>query len=479
MTTNTATKWTKQDLSAALDQTIDFEGNAPEFNSKNIEAGDFFIALQGKTDGHLYIKDALNDGATFAIATHIPKNLSESEAKKIILVDDTYQALLNLANFRRKQSTAKFIAITGSSGKTSTKEHLAKILSNFAKTFASKNSFNNHIGVPLTLASIPLDSEYVVIEIGMNHGGEIKPLAQLVKPDIAVVTNVLPSHIGNFKSLNEIAEEKGQIFQGLKENFTAIIHQGNDAEIFNILKKAAISNNIKNIFTFGENTKNAFGENTKNAFGENTKNDSAILEYTFLDHTSSLVKFQIGNSTFEYKNSLPGRHNAVNLLAIALVVYSLDLNIEKVIKLFETLQPIGGRGNVLSISKFGVNFTIIDDAYNANPASMKASLENLANIKSKHKVAVLGDMLELGKGAVKYHKELQTTLKDSGIYKFIAVGDLMKHLYDSVDGIEKHHFKDYDSLNKALPLLIKNDDLILFKSSNGIKLNKVVEYLKS
>jgi UDP-N-acetylmuramoyl-tripeptide--D-alanyl-D-alanine ligase len=463
MTTNTATKWTKQDLSAALDQTIDFEGNAPEFNSKNIEAGDFFIALKGKTDGHLYIKDALNDGASFAIATHIPKNLSESEAKKIILVDDTYQALLSLANFRRKQSIAKFIAITGSSGKTSTKEHLAKILSNFAKTFTSKNSFNNHIGVPLTLASIPLDSEYVVIEIGMNHGGEIKPLAQLVKPDIAVVTNVLPSHIGNFKSLNEIAEEKGQIFKGLKENFTAIIHKGNDAEIFNILKKSAISNNIKNIFTFGADT----------------KNDSAILEYTFLDQTSSLVKFQIGNSTFEYKNNLPGRHNAVNLLAIALVVYSLDLNIEKVIKLFETLQPIGGRGNLLSISKFGVDFTIIDDAYNANPASMKASLENLANIKSKHKVAVLGDMLELGKGAVKYHQELQNALKDSGIYKFIAVGELMKHLYDSVDGIEKHHFKDYDSLNKALHLLIKNDDLILFKSSNGTKLHKLVEYLRS
>jgi UDP-N-acetylmuramoyl-tripeptide--D-alanyl-D-alanine ligase len=457
-------KWNKKDLSLVLNQEINFEANDIQFNSKEVKAGDLFIALKGNTDGHNYIKDALNNGANFAVATYKPDGLSGSDLEKIILVDDTYQTLLDLANFRRKQSTATFIAITGSCGKTSTKHHLANILSNFGNTFASKASFNNHLGVPLTIASIPPDCKYVVTEVGTNNAGEIKPLAQLIKPDIAIITGVLPSHIGNFGSLKEIAHEKGQIFQGLiNQSSTAIINKGDNAEIFQILKQSAALSGIKNIITFGDEL----------------SSDCALLDYQLINNNSARLKFKIGGMMHECQTHLIGKHNAINLLSIVLVSCCLDLNLEKVMSLIEKCEPIDGRGKVLPINKFDTHFELIDDSYNANPGSVKAALENLASLDSNQKVAILSDMRELGGDEIKYHLDIEPYLKTAGVYKFVAVGELMKHLYDKVDGVEKYYFADFQALIDQISSIIKNKDLILFKGSNGTKLHKVVEYLKN
>ena len=362
--------WNSTDLSLALNQEISFEGQIPRTSSANVRNNDFFIAVKDNRDGHDFIKDALKNGASFVLASKIPKDLTPSEEAKIVLVEDTYEALLNLAKYRRNQSKAKFIAITGSSGKTSTKVKMDYVLSYFVKTFASEASFNNHFGVPLTLASVPVDCEYVIAEIGMNQKGEIRPLAQIVKPDIAIITSILPAQIGNFKSLEEIAEEKGQVFQCPLQNSFAIINRADDA-IFDILKKSAIRHGVKTILTFGE----------KGC-------DSNLLKYELINKKLAAIKINLGGVIYEFKTSFIGKHNAFNIIAIILTACCLDVNIDKVIDLIEKCEPIEGRGKIMEVEKFSKRFEIIDDSYNANPGSVKASLEHLGSIQSGQKVVI-------------------------------------------------------------------------------------------
>jgi UDP-N-acetylmuramoyl-tripeptide--D-alanyl-D-alanine ligase len=454
------TIWSSQDLSLALNQEVKFNANQAQFNSIDIKAEDFFIAIRGNNDGHNYVKDALNRGASFAIVQCIPEGLSSND--RLVLVDNTYQALLDLAYFRRNQSKAKFIAITGSCGKTSTKTNLAKILNHFGKTFSSSKSFNNHLGVPITLASIPLDAKYAIIEIGTNHPGEIKPLTQMAKPHVAIITNIAPSHIGNFDSIYSIVEEKSQIFQGLTIDAIAIIHRDPDDKIFEKLKTSAKLAGAKNVLTFGEQN-----------------SDCTLLNYKLLNQNTAAVDFKIGNIIFNFKTHITGKHQITNLLAIILITSYLEFDVEEIIRLFDQLEPLEGRGELLNLNKFDIKFSVIDDSYNANPLSTRAALENLAQIQSSKKVAVLADMLELGSDASDYHKNLKQHLINSGVYKFIAVGPLMKNLYDVIDeGITKYYFEEYKTFSSKIHDLIDSNDIVLFKGSNGTNLHQVVNFLK-
>jgi len=454
------TIWNSQDLSLALSQEVKFSGMEPQFNSKDIKPGDFFIAMRGTNDGHDHVQDALDRGASFAIVQYIPEGLASDD--RLVLVDNTYQALLDLAHFRRNQSNAKIIAITGSSGKTSTKINLTQILSHFGKTFASKKSFNNYLGVPITLAALPLDAKYAVIEIGTNHPGEIKPLAQMTKPHIAIITNIAPSHIGNFESIYSIAEEKALIFQGLTIDSVAIIHKDLDEQIFEKLFTSARLAGAKNILTFGDENSNC-----------------ALLNYKLLNQNTAAVDFKLGNIIFNFKTRVTGKHQATNLLAIILTTSSLEFDVEEVISLFNQLEPLQGRGQLINLSKFNTKFSILDDSYNANPSSMKAALENLAQIQSSKKVAILADMLELGNKAQDYHQELKEHLINSGVYKFIAIGPLMKNLYDIIDKeMVKYYFTGYRNLISNIQELIDKNDIVLFKGSNGTNLHEVVKFLK-
>jgi UDP-N-acetylmuramoyl-tripeptide--D-alanyl-D-alanine ligase len=455
--------WNANDLSLALNQEINFQANQPRLSSLLVTPNDFFIALQGQKDGHDYIQDALSKSAIFAIARRIPENVTEENIHKIVLVEDPYQALLQLAKYRRNQSKAKFIAITGSCGKTSTKSMLAAILGHFHSVSATYGNFNNHLGLPLTLASIDLQSQYVVTEIGMNNKGEIKPLAQMVRPDIAIVTNVMPAHIGNFIDIAQIAKEKGDIFQGPIDNAYAIIHQNKDTpELFDILKKTALNNGVKHILTFGQEP-----------------GDATLLEYQLINKHLARLKINIGAAIYEIKTKLVGKHNAYNILATILACSCFDLNIEKVISFIENYDLLDGRGKLFTVHNFGKSFEIIDDAYNANPGSIKAALSNFGNITSGQIIAILGDMLELGSGSIKYHQDLKTDVESCGLNKLITVGPLMKNLYAVVESVEKYHFPDYQELIEQLPHLINNNDLILLKSSKGANLAKVVEFIKN
>lgn len=454
--------WSKEDLSLALNQDIELNGAIVRSNSKEIQAGDIFIALKGgKTDGHNYIEHALNQGANFAIASHIPSKFKRTE--KLIIVEDTYQALLSLAQFRRRQSKAKFISITGSCGKTSTKFYLTQILSKFAKAVCSQASFNNYLGVPLTLVSLPLDAEYVVMEIGTNHLDEIKPLAQMVKADIAIITNVLYAHIGNFSSFHELVYEKAQIFQGTLPNAIGIINKSLDDKALDIVKKEAALNGIqKSLY-----------------FGEETETDASVLDYKLLNNSLSQVKIQVGNMILNYTTGVVGKHNAVNFLAIILACMHLELDLDEVLKSFKDLKNIDGRGKLLSITKFDKSFKIIDDAFNANPGSTSAALENFAHFQSEQKVVVLSDMLELGKNSKTFHQNLKPTLIKSGAYKFIAVGGMMKNLYNNIEDIEKHFFQDTSKLLDSIHDLITDGDVLLFKGSKSTNLYQVVDFLKN
>lgn len=454
--------WSKEDLSLALNQDIELNGAIVRSNSKEIQAGDIFIALKGgKTDGHNYIEHALNQGANFAIVSHIPSKFKRTE--KLIIVEDTYQALLSLAQFRRRQSKAKFISITGSCGKTSTKFYLTQILSKFAKAVCSQASFNNYLGVPLTLVSLPLDAEYVVMEIGTNHLDEIKPLAQMVKADIAIITNVLYAHIGNFSSFHELVYEKAQIFQGTLPNAIGIINKSLDDKALDIVKKEAALNGIqKSLY-----------------FGEETETDASVLDYKLLNNSLSQVKIQVGNMILNYTTGVVGKHNAVNFLAIILACMHLELDLDEVLKSFKDLKNIDGRGKLLSITKFDKSFKIIDDAFNANPGSTSAALENFAHFQSEQKVVVLSDMLELGKNSKTFHQNLKPTLIKSGAYKFIAVGGMMKNLYNNIEDIEKHFFQDTSKLLDSIHDLITDGDVLLFKGSKSTNLYQVVDFLKN
>ena len=458
------TIWTKQDFSFALNQEVNFAAQNPRFNSLDINPGDFFIALPGNNlNGHHYIADALNRGAVFVIASKIPDGLTAEMRQKIVLVSDTNQALLDLANYRRRQSNAKFIAITGSSGKTITKTVTAYLLSNFGKTFASYGNFNNHLGVPITLASIPQDCEYAVVEIGMNNPGEIKPLTDLVKPDISIITNVLPAHIGNFKSILEIAQEKAQIFRPSVNKSCAIFYKSDNDDLNDILLKSAQSALVNTILTFGE---------------INSNSDATLVSYNLLDDENAKVAANIGGMLYEFNTKLIGRHNALNLLSVILASYYLDLNLGRVTRLIEKCQPLEGRGKVLAIDKFGKRFSVIDDSYNANPASVQASLKHLANLNSVSKIVILGDMLELGNDEVEYHKNLKASLLASGARKFIAVGPLMRNLYDIVDEIDKSYFADYEELEQHFSEIVENNDLVLIKASKSMSLHKLVAKLQ-
>jgi len=453
--------WSKEDLSLALNQDIEFSTGPVRFNSNQVEPGDLFIALKGQKDGHIYLGHALEKKSGIAIIDHIPSGIQKND--RMVVVKDTYQALMALAQFRRKQSKAKFISITGSCGKTSTKFYLSQVLSKFTKTSYSPASFNNYLGILITLASVPLDCEYVIVEVGTNNYGEISSLAQMIKAHVVVILNVLNAHIGNFESFYDLVYEKAQIFKYILPNAVGIVNKMLEHNALEIIKKEAALNGISELLYFGESQSNA-----------------AILDYTLLKQDLAEVKIQLGDMVLYYKTSVTGQHNARNFLAIILVCMSLELDLEKVLLGLKDLKLMDGRGKISSIKKFNKSFKIIDDAYNSNTGSVEEDLENLFQMQHSQKVIVLSNMLELGQHSIFFHKHLKAFVEKSGAYKFIAVGDMMKNLYDIIDSnIEKHYFPDSYLLQADLYKLINNGDIIIFKGSRETNLYKVVEYLKN
>jgi UDP-N-acetylmuramoyl-tripeptide--D-alanyl-D-alanine ligase len=241
--------WDKESLGAALNikTNIQYSANRIEFNSANVQPDDLFIAMKGARDGHFFVQDALNRGASCALVEYHPEGCDIS---RLVLVESCLDALNNLAKYNRSRLKAKIIAITGSVGKTSTKEAFALASEGFGKIFSGRGNFNNHLGLPMNIASIPLDTDYVILELGMNHAGEIRYLSKMLKPDVAIITKIAPAHLAFFSSVKDIALAKSEIFEGLSENGVAIFNK--DDEYFDVMHQEAFKY-TSNIRTFGTN----------------------------------------------------------------------------------------------------------------------------------------------------------------------------------------------------------------------------------
>ena len=420
-------------------------------DSRKVEKGDLFVALVGENhDAHKFIPSVIQQGAAAIIVSSTEIETTGDTA--VIKVADTLTALQKLANFRRNELKSFFIAVTGSNGKTTTRSMIAHILSGFDKCSTTSGNLNNHIGLPLTILGIDTESKYSVLEMGMNHFGEIRALCNIATPDAAVISNIGPAHIGILGSLENIAKAKSEILEQLKPNSPVVLP--GDSEYIDLLKKVAEKTNYS---TFGEKENNNY-------------------RITDLNMKSDSIDFKIVTPVGIKKVELNivGHHNAFNATAALAICHKLGCDLDKSIERLKTFVPVGAR--MESVKKDGIE--ILLDCYNANPASMQEALRYLS-ICSGHKIAVLGDMRELGKMSDELHRKLGQQAAASGLDMLICVGEAVRNTVDSAidNGMNPNSVVLFDSCEKASDLLKKQLNkgiTVLFKASRGLHFEKIV-----
>ncbi len=457
--------WTSEEIYRTLRQqtNTNWNCNTIEFDSRKVQPGSIFFAMPGtKLDGHDFIDDAVKSGA---VALIVQKSYKSSiYNNKLIKVDDVYKTLILMAQAARKRvnDSANIIAITGSSGKTSTKEMVSSALSTLGLTYSNPGSFNNHVGVPYTLVNMSRNIEFGVFEIGMNNSNEISKLAKLVKPNIAIITNVSEAHIGNFKSIKEVIKAKAEIFEGLADKGYILINR--DFEHYN------------EIITYSEKLKNI----NMITYGLNNSSDIYLIERVVSKKGQKITVSAYGKN-YTYEINFDGLHQAINSLAVVGVLLILKCDVKKGLNnLYKSTVPIG-RGNKYDLLIDEKKSLLIDDSYNANPSSVIASLNMLSEIAvNNRKVLILGEMGELGKHSLLLHKKLYDYLINLNINLVIFVGKNTKNLYNiSKNNIECSWSESAEQIIKSdIDKLIKPMDTILVKGSRYMKMEVVVNYLR-
>jgi len=455
--------WTALNLQKALslsETPETSEGNGVSIDSRTLSKGNVFIALKGPThDGHHYIGDAMRAGASAAIVENISE---DSPSSQQILVPDTFKALEDLGSYARTQTNAKIIGLTGSQGKTTVKEFLGFILSHFGETISSQASYNNHWGVPLSLAHLTPAAQYGVFEMGMNNPGEIAPLARQVRPHVAIITTIGEAHIGRMHNVEAIAEEKSEILCGLDKTGIAILPL--DTPYHAQLLNKAKSLGIQSILTFGK------GE------GATVR----LLSHAPAEHrTGSHVSVEIDGKIHTFDLSLSGEHSAYNACIVLLAAKALNLPMDQVLDLLPRFTPIQGRGQRHTLPCQNGSFTLIDDAYNANPSSMKAGLSVLATLSPQNngrRIAVLGDMRELGIKSAEYHKGLAPLIEEHGVDLVFTVGEEMKHLYGILPPEKQGGYSEIaEGIIAKVIQTMQPGDVVFVKGSKGSYVSKVVD----
>lgn len=429
-------------------------------DSRKIEPGDLFIAIKGENfDGHDFVKDALKKGAAAAIVTHVPEGVKKDAP--LLVVNYIMSALQDLGKASRQRMKGKIIGVTGSVGKTSTKEMLALAFKGQGKVYFTEGNLNNHFGLPLSLARMPAKTDFGIFEIGMNHPGEITPLSKLAKPDVSIITTVEAVHLEFFKSVEQIADAKAEIFDGMGAKCTAVLNFDNPH--FKRLEAAAKSAGLKHITSFGEEK----GANFQMLSYEEKRSKSAIT-------------VKAGTKKLEYKLGMTGKHQAKNSVGVLAVVKAAGGDLEKAGKNLAKFEAKSGRGKIFDLEYKGKNITIIDDCYNASPASVSAALDKLGAMKTKgRKIAVLGDMFELGKGAAALHKSLSKKVMENKIDLLFTAGTLTLNIFDAVPkNIQGGNAKDSASLGAVLAKSLKAGDVVLVKGSRGMKMENVIKFLQ-
>lgn len=432
-----------------------FEVNGLSIDTRTLSKGDMFVALQGENrDGHDFIEAAFSAGAAAALVKRRPADVADTAA--LLTVANTQRALEDLAVAARARSDARIVAVTGSVGKTTTKEILRIAFAALGTTHASASSYNNHWGVPLSLAALPRDARYAVFEIGMNHFGEIRALVGFVRPHVALVTAVAPAHLEFFGSCEAITDAKSEIFEGIAPGGAALIP--NDSPFGERLVARARQAHVARILKFG----------TK------AGSDARLIDYIQRGE-AAIVKADICGTPVEFRIGAPGKHIAENAVAALLAVKAVDgdvLNAAAALRQFTALKGRGAR-----FSADGID--VIDESYNANPASMAAALALLGAAKGR-RIAVLGDMLEMGSQSSAHHAGLGAAIESSRVDIVFLCGIQMKALWDALPASRRGGYAATST--ELAPLLIaalQKGDTVLVKGSLGSKMAVIVEALKA
>lgn len=440
----------KQAVAATRGRSIsNWVATGVSIDTRTIQKGDLFVALLDVRDGHDFVAQALENGAAAAMVTHVPDGVAKDAP--LLIVDDVLEALGDLAKAARGRTDAKVIAVTGSVGKTGTKEMLRTALAGQGKVHAAEKSYNNHWGVPLTLARMPIDTEYAVIEIGMNHAGEIAPLSRMARPDVAVMTNVAAVHMVAFDNVEQIAREKASVIEGLSGG-VAVLNA--DLETSNIL--AEVAADVPTLW-----------------FGETAKDFR--LTKVIVEASETHVEATLLGKDTQFTIGAAGRHLAMNALAVLAAVHAVGADISLAAQALNDWKPPAGRGERWTVGEIN----LIDDSYNANPLSMAAALDVLAHSKGR-KVAFLGDMLELGPDEVDLHGAIALNDSLKNIDTVHCVGLLMKHLFEALP-VEKQGVWAANSTDLAAKIteLLTDGDTVMVKGSLGAKMGLIVDAIKN
>jgi UDP-N-acetylmuramoyl-tripeptide--D-alanyl-D-alanine ligase len=447
--------WTSDEIAAAAGGTASarFEVTGVTFDSREVGPGDLFVAMPGTVhDGHTFVDAAFAAGAAGAI-------VSQPVSGAHVLVEDTFAALQALGRAARERSKATVFGVTGSVGKTSTKEALYAALDRNrpSKVHRSVKSYNNHTGVPLSLARMPRDAEFAVLEMGMNNPGEIRALTKQVRPHVALITAIAPAHIENLGSIEAIADAKAEIFEGLEPDGAAIIP--NDTPQRDRLVKAA-RRHADRIITFGGGDADVHAIHAVDANGSGSLISAALLEHE--------LTFTI---------SQRGEHWVSNALAVLAAVEAVGADVAIAGLALADLGGLKGRGERHRIELDGGEALLIDESYNANPASMAATLKSLGEEKEvARRIAVLGPMRELGAHSDALHASLAPAVVSARVDRLILIGEEMRPLEQALDGaVQVERVGSVDEAAGALMQLLRPGDAVLVKASNSIGLAKLVE----
>lgn len=422
-------------------------------DSRSIKPGDIYIALKGENhDGHKFVAAAVKAGAAAVLVSTLPEP-GEANQTAIILVADTLQALQAIASHRRRQLKSFFIGVTGSNGKTTTRSMVHHILSENSRCSATTGNLNNHIGLPMTILAIAEDSQYSILEMGMNHSGEIRELCRIATPDAVLISNIGPAHIGILGSLENIARAKAEILEHLTAGQTAVVP--GDTEFTEIFKKAA---SPAGILTFGEKAGNDY-------------------RLTDLEMLPDSVAFNLDTpaGTKHCRVNLAGRHNAFNAAAALSLCHQLGCDLDQAVSRLASFAPVGARMERIHIN----GLTVLLDCYNANPGSMQEALRYLA-ICASPRIAVLGDMRELGEMSVALHRQLGAQAAASAPDLLVCVGQDAAHIADAAreHGLLAGRILALNSGDQAAELLkekLQKGSTILFKASRGMHFEKIVQ----
>lgn len=419
-------------------------------DSRKVKKGDLFIPFLGENvDGHNYIENAFKQGAVASLSLKTDLNINGN----IIYVEDSEKALQDLAKHYLQSLKAKTIAITGSNGKTTTKDIITSILSTKFKVHKTQGNFNNELGVPLTILAAPEDSDILVLEMGADGFGQLSFLSKLVEPDFTIITNIGESHIEFFKNREGIAKAKFEITSNMKES-GVFIYNGDEPLIENLVKTSSISSI---------------------SCGENSKNDIILEEYNI---SRDRIEFKLNISKEKFSTTLKGKHNIFNIMFAIALAHKIGLSYEDINIAVKNISEIT-KMRLESIN-YGENSLIINDAYNASPTSMKASVDVIDALDDfDYKTIILGDMFELGSNEIEYHSEVGKYINShsKNIDLVISVGNLAKNITDNISNISSLHFSNKDEVTEHLLKNTHPNEVLLFKASRSMKLEEIINNL--